>query len=369
MAAGFFTFYFIIGGKIMRNFWCEIDTDAVEYNIKKVREKTNKRIMAVVKANGYGLGIEDMTGVMDNLVDAFGVSNIEEALRVKSSKDILILYPAIDDNDIKKLRENFVLTVDNNEILEKLNKLEKPVRVHVYVDTGMNRFGVKPDRVDEFIKSIRDKYQNIKLEGIYSHLHNTGDYKYTINQIDIFKGIAKKYSGEIENIHLLNTNGFHKFSDVVDFDNMVRLGNLIYGYNSREYGYKKIFSYKAVPIRVYNVNEGQYIGYGNSFRAKKNMSVGILDLGFIDKFGCVLDIKKNVFYEIAKSFYHHIRYTSGITCRGKVVRILGKPNMNFTIIDMEGFKEDDVFNIALPSVIADSSIPKKYRKGDSCVSI
>lgn len=353
----------------MRNFWCEIDVDAVEYNIKKVREKTDKRIMAVVKANGYGLGVENITQVLDPMVDAFGVSNMEEALRVKSSKDVLILYPAVDDNDIEKLRENFILTVDNEELLDKLNKLEKPVRVHIYVDTGMNRFGVKPDRVDEFIKNIRDKYKNIKLEGIYSHLHNTADYKYTINQIEIFKSIAKRYSGEIESIHLLNTNGFHKYSDTVDFDNMVRLGNLIYGYNSREYGYKKIFSYKAAPIRVYNVNAGQFIGYGNSFKAKKDMKVGILDLGFIDKFGCVLDIRKNVFYEIAKSIYHHIKYTSGITCSGRVVRILGKPNMNFTIIDMEGFKEDDVFNIDLPSVIADSSIPKKYRKGDSYVSI
>lgn len=353
----------------MRNFWCEINIDNVEYNIKKIREKSNKRLMAVVKGNGYGLGIENITPILNDLVDGFGVSNIEEGLLVKSEKDILILYPELSAEDIELIRDNFIITVDNLEILDKLKATGKSYRVHIYVDTGMNRFGVKPCDLRAFIEAIREEYKNIIIEGIYTHLHNTRDKDYTLKQIESFRNVISDYSGEIENIHLLNSSGFLMYNENVDFDNWVRLGNVLYGYNSRNYGYKKVFSYKAKPIRVYDLKMGQAIGYGNSYRARKDMRVGILDLGFIDKFGCIFDNRGNIFRDIAKAVYHHIKTKSGISYNGEIIRVLGKPNMNFTLIDMGKIGEDAVFNIELPSVVADSSIPKKYRKGDSYVSI
>lgn len=353
----------------MRNFWCEINMDNVEYNIKKIREKTNKKLMAVIKGNAYGLGIENMTPILDDLVDGFAVSNIEEGLRVKSEKDILILYPELSDEDIELIKDNFIITVDNRSMLDKLITTGREYRVHIYVDTGMNRFGIKPGELKCFIESIREEYKNIIIHGIYTHLHNTMDKEYTLKQIESFKIAVSDYAGEIENIHLLNSNGFLMYNENADFDNWVRLGNVLYGYNSSSYGYKKVFSYKANAIRVYNLNAGETIGYGNSYRARQNIKVGILDLGFIDKFGCIMENRSNIFRDIAKVFYHYIKYHSGISYNGKVIKLLGKPNMNFTLIDMSGIDENAVFNIELPSIIADSSIPKKYRKGDSYVSI
>lgn len=353
----------------MRNFWCEINIDNVEHNIKKIREKTDKKLMAVVKANAYGLGIENMTQIFDAFVDGFAVSNIEEGLLVKSEKDILILYPELSDDDIGLIKDNFIITVDNRKILDKLKAAEKEYRVHIYVDTGMNRFGVKPKDLKAFIEYIRAEYKNITIHGIYTHLQNTADRNYTLKQIESFRNAISDYTGEIESIHLLNSNGFLLYNENVDFDNWVRLGNVLYGYNSGSYGYEKVFSYKARAIRVYDLNMGETIGYGNSYRAKKNIKVGILDLGFIDKFGCVLENKANIIRDVAKAVYHHVKYHSGIGYNGKIIRILGKPNMNFTLIDMSGIDEDAVFNIDLPSVVADSSIPKKYRKGDSYVSV
>lgn len=353
----------------MRNFWCEINIDNVEHNIKKIREKTNKKLMAVVKASAYGLGIENMTLILDDLVDGFAVSNIEEALKVKSKKDILILYPELGDDDIDLIKDNFIITVDNRIILDKLEGAGRECRVHIYVNTGMNRFGIKPDELKSFIDDIRAKYKNIVIHGIYTHLHNTGNSDYTLKQIESFRDAVKGYINEIGNIHMLNSNGFLKYNENADFDNWVRLGNVLYGYNSASYGYKKVFSYRAKAIRVYNLNQGEAIGYGNSYKAKKNIEVGILDVGFIDKLGCVLETKDNILRDIAKAVYHHVKYHSGISHNGRIIRILGKPNMNFTLIDMSGIEEDAVFNIDLPSVIADSSIPKKYRKGDSYVSI
>lgn len=353
----------------MRNFWCEINIDNLEFNINKIREKSSKKLMAVVKANGYGLGIGNMSTLLDSMVDGFAVSNIEEALLVNSNRDVLILYPELGDADIPELKDNFILTVDNMSIIERLASTGRNYRVHIYVNTGMNRFGINPSDLEGFINNINENYKFITIDGIYTHLHNTQDAEYTKKQIESFRSIAATYEASIPNIHLLNTNGFLKYHDKVDFGNWLRLGNVIYGYNSSNYGYKKVFSYRAKAIRLYDLEKGETIGYGNSYRAKSNIKVGILDVGFIDKLGCVLDNKSNVFRDIVKAVYHHIRYNSGISCGGRTIKILGKPNMNFTLIDMTGIDKDSIFLIDLPSVIADSSIPKRYKKGEAYVSI
>lgn len=349
----------------MRNFFCEVDLDNLEFNIKKIKENTDKKIIAVVKGDAYGFGIEGITAFLDSYVDAFAVVTMEEALRVKSGKDVLILNPVLSADDIQKLKDNFIVSVDDTCLPEMLKAAGKNVRAHVYVDTGMNRFGVKPEELDSLIKKLNKDYPNVKVSGIYTHLHNTKDRDYTLKQIEKFKDAVKPYSG-LE-IHLLNSPGFLNYNDVVDFGTAIRIGNIIYGYDAEALGYKKIYSYKAIPVRTYEVKKGEYVGYGNLYRAKENDKVSILDFGNIDNFDCFKNIKHNIFYDILKVIYHHVKGRSGITYNGRDVKIIGKSNMNFTLIKNEGFPDDAVFDIDMNPIYADTSIPKKYRKGDKYV--
>ena len=132
--------------------------------------------MAVVKADAYGLGIEKVTEFLSDKVDAFAVINMEEALKVKSEKDVLILTPELSREDIELIKDNFIITIDNEELLKKITSIipEKEVRAHIYVDTGMNRFGVKPVDFYSFLQTV-ENYKNIKVEGVYTHLNNTED--------------------------------------------------------------------------------------------------------------------------------------------------------------------------------------------------
>ncbi|TDT63620.1 alanine racemase [Fonticella tunisiensis] len=353
----------------MRNFWCEINLTDIEYNINYIRSKTNKKIMAVVKANAYGLGIEEITCFLNNIVDAFAVATVDEALKVKSDKDILILNPVFTDDDLDKTQNNFIFTVDNMDSIEKLGARDEKYRVHIYVDTGMNRFGINPEKLEEFIKKIDENYKNIEIEGIYSHLHNTENYQYTKRQIEIFKQTAIRYRERVKFIHLLNSAGFTRYNDLIDIDNMLRIGNIIYGYSGYGDAFKKSFNFFAKPLRVYHVDKNEYIGYGNRFRTKKKMKIGILDVGNIDGFGFSKKIKRNIFYEFAKIIYNRTRNSSEIFYRDKNVKIIAQPSMCHTIINMEGIGDDCTFKINLSPILADSSIPKKYRKGDSYVYV
>lgn len=353
----------------MRNFWCEIDLDQLDKNIEIMRKTTDKRIMAVVKANAYGLGIEEFTSVIDDKVDCFGVSNVEEAARVKSDKDILILYPVLSDEDIDSLRDNYVLTVDNEELLEKLAATGKDYRVHIFVDTGMNRFGVKPSKLPEYIELIKSKYTNIEIEGIYTHLHHTTDEAYTKNQIELFKSAVMPYASSVKYIHMFSSNGFLKYGSQYDFDNMIRLGNLMYGYDALSYGYKRIFSYKAKAIRCYDVEKGEHIGYGCYFKAKDKVRVGILDVGYADDFFCFRRRKSSMIRDVLKTIYQHFKYYSGIFYKGTTVRIIGTPNLNFTLVNMDGIEDDAVFSIDMNPLTGDNTIPKKWRRGEEYVQL
>lgn len=355
----------------MRNFWCEINLDQLDKNIDNIRKSTDKALMAVIKSNAYGIGIEEFTSYLDGKVDCFGVANMEEALRVRSNKDILLLYPEFSDRDILYMKENFVLSVDNQELLDRLKAAGRSFRVHIYVDTGMNRFGIKPEKLKDFYELIERDYPEIKVEGIFTHLHNTKDQEYTDKQIALFEKYAEEFKDKVKYIHMLNSGGFLRYNSRCTLDNMVRIGNIIYGYDAVQYGYKRIFSYKAKPVRVYTVDKGEYIGYGCLFKTKKPTRVAILDFGFGDNFTTSLKRRKNLFMDIAKTIYYHFKYYSGIYYKGRTMHIIGEPNMNFTLINLEDIDigENETFDIDMTTLGAESTIPKKWKRGEEYVQL
>ncbi len=346
----------------MKNFWCEIDLNKLEENVNIIKNSCNKKIIGVVKGNAYGLGIEGITDFLKDKVDYFAVADMEEAKRVQGDNPILLLSPLTDSEDFKENKENIIYTIDNEEILMGIDK-ESSYKVHIYVDTGMNRMGIKPERLAQVVEHIKTKFPNIIIDGVYTHLHNTKNVKFTLNQIDIFKNAVMPFKGEIPNIHCLNSSGFlnEDIRKAADFTNLVRAGNILYGYEGASLGLKKIFSYCAKVVNTCHVKKGELIGYGSRYKAKKDMEIGILGFGNIEHFGFSKDVKHNVFYDILKVIYHHTKKIHSIFFEGRGVEIVGKVNMNVTIINMEGISKESVLKIDITPILADSNIPKKYK--------
>jgi alanine racemase len=344
----------------MKNFWCEVYLEILHDNVKRIRQNTDKKIMAVIKGNAYGLGIERISGFLDNLVDCFAVTYLDEALKVNSNKDVLIMTPDYKNEDLGKVKSNFILTIDDIHSVQKLAGTGRQYRGHIYINTGMNRFGIYPDRLGGFMDEIHAVSKDIHIEGIYTHLHNTGSKKYSLNQIELFRSCLEKCANGSYNIHLLNSTGFVKYSSECGFDNMVRVGGMLFGFEAVDQGYEKVYQFKATPINTYKIEKGKSVGYGNYYKAKKNTLVGVLDFGYIDKFYCPETIFDSKILGLMGRMYYRRQYKNSITCGGNPVKILGSVNMNYTLIDMEGLPENPVLDVEISSLAADSSVPRKY---------
>lgn len=344
----------------MRSFWNEIYLYKIEENIKKIRSNTCKKIMAVLKGEAYGLGIEQISEYLEDKVDCFAVSYLYEALKVHSNKDVLIMTPDFKVEDLSGVKENFILTVDDYKTVYKFTNSDRQFRVHIHVNTGMNRFGVNPESLGKFMEDIRSTSDNIHIEGIYTHLNNTANKNYTLQQIRQLKSCVSGHANEALNIHLLNSNGFVKYNEHCDFDNMIRVGGMLYGYDASDKGYKKVYQHKASPINIYKVEKGKYIGYGNLYKTRKNITVGVLDFGYIDKFYCPETIFDTKLFSLLGRIYYRSQYKKSIRYNGRPVKIIGSVNMNYTLIDMEGIPEDAILDVDISAMSADSSVQKKY---------
>ncbi len=349
------------GNYKMKYLWCQVFLDSLEENISNIRKMDDKKIIAVVKGNAYGLGIEGITEFLQDKIDYFAVAEISEAKRVVGDKEILLLTPLIDIEDIINPMENVIYTIDNEEILEQIPK-DFSNKVHIYLDTGMNRMGIKIGRLKYVVEYIENNFPSMILDGVYTHLHNTKSRKGTLNQINMFKNEVTPFLDIIPNIHCLNSSGFlnEEYKNEASFTNNIRVGNLLYGYEGSDKGFKKIFSYKAKVINKFKVKKGCKIGYGEKYKAKEDTLIGILGIGNIEHLGFNKDVKHNIFYDILKACYHHLRKQYCIFCNNKPIEIIGKPNMNMTMVNMKGVEDEIIFKIDITPILADSSIIKEY---------
>ncbi len=349
----------------MENLYLEVNLYEIEKNISIIRNLLgNKKLIAVVKGDAYGLGISAICDFLQYKVSIFGVSNLQEAIKVYNlgvKNEILILTPMMDkhyfDHD---LIDKFTITIDNREILEFIPK-DLSINAHIYVCTGMNRRGIKIDELHEFIRYIENNYININIKGIYTHLHNGYDVSYTLNQIKRFKECVSIYKGKYF-IHMMNSRSFSNkvIREADDFSDGVRLGNLIYGYDGFNLGVKPVFNYYGRVVHSYKVKKGESIGYGNKVKLKKDQEVSIIEVGIIHHLGFYREFNKNFLYDVLKYIYRYFFKSYEIFKGNKGIKILGKPNMNLTLIDGSDLKVGDYVKINISPLLGDSQINKKY---------
>ena len=305
--------------KMYRNTFVEINLENIAHNIKTIVKKYDyKYYIGVIKGNCYGHGYGIVKTLKENGVNFFAVSNLSEALEVREfdkETGILCLEPI----DIKYLemckKNNISICVDDYDYYKELVKLNLNIKVHLKIDSGMNRLGFNnKDEVDKVYQDIK-KHKNIYLEGIFTHFATSGIYdKNYDNQVDKFKELTSDIDlSKIDIVHLGRSVSMC-LHEKLSFANGIRLGIIMYGFsvmpkaNSslkgklrelkwnylrkkeniskirpyEELGLKEAFTLVSEVLEIKNVKKGDFIGYGTTYQAKEDMKVAIVDIGYAD---------------------------------------------------------------------------------------
>lgn len=301
-----------------RNTYVKIDNQALTDNIQKIIKKYDsyKYYIGVVKANAYGHGDYIVNDLIKGGINYLAVSSLEEAISIrKYNQDmpILVLEPINLTylEDIQK--HNITITIDSLDYTKLLlsNKIKDKLKVHIKLDTGMNRLGFKvKDEVTKAVKLLKEN-KSINLEGIYTHIGTSGltDIYYD-KSIELFKELTSDINlEEIPIVHLNRsiTLVHHK---TYPFETGVRLGIIMYGFNQsikeptglrkikRDLHLKKLgisesilsndldlhtaFSLYSEVISLRKVSKGEYIGYGANYIAKEDIIVATIPIGYND---------------------------------------------------------------------------------------
>ena len=271
-----------------RDAWVKIDIDAFKDNIKIIKERSNKKIIAIIKADAYGCGAKTIYKyAIEAGVSMFGVSSLEEAIRLREdgcTKDILILgHTSTYNLDLIK-KYDFILSTVSKDWVDEFSKFDgENIRIHIKVDTGMNRIGlIGYDEVKESINKLKDS--NYCVDGIFTHFAcSDEDYnKMTKKQYELFKDIVERLDYKFNFIHCSNSDASMNIKD--DLCNSARIGLSLFGLNTYHKDLKPVVSLICNLINVKTVKKGEAISYGSTYVCEKDEIIGTVPIGYADGF-------------------------------------------------------------------------------------
>lgn len=356
-----------------------IDKNDLIHNINEIKSKVNTdnyTLIAVVKGNAYGLGIIEFTKfLIENGFNFFAVASIDEALTLRKNgieEKILLLTPYSEAEKVKLLVENDItLTIDSKEsfdITETIcEKLNKKIDAHIKIDTGLSRYGFSYKDINE-IKDIVKSSKNVIFEGIYSHFSNSlaADSSFSNVQFSRFTSLIDELKNadiEFKLRHICNSSGFFKYQNM--HLNAARIGSAFTGNAvGIKSNLKKVGVFHTKITKVRNMSKGDYIGYANSYKVKKNMKVAILPTGYYEGVGLSLVEQRYRFLSKAKKVLIEFKniFTDNSLTLGEF-KVIGQIGMHDVVIDITGkdLKENDDIYFYVRPVYIDTSVKRVYR--------
>ena len=310
----------------------EINLGNIKKNLKVIKNflPADTQILPVIKNDAYGHGLLKVAHVLsEEKVFGFGLSEPEEALILRKegfSQPILLLSGFEKDwlSEMYNLEITPIVTSLNT--FEWLRNFVKSRNVkwkfHLKVDTGMHRFGIDLEELDNLIKKIKDS-PYLFLEGIMTHLScsEKPEHKLTQTQLENLKkaleklkinGINPKY------VHFANSGSIIFLTEK---GNLVRPGISIYGgypsFKARELvKLYPVMTLKSRIVEIKKIKKGEYAGYGPNFRAKKDTILGLIPVGYGDGYPKILSNRGFAYY------------------KGKKVNVVGNVSMKVLYLDI-----------------------------------
>ncbi len=277
----------------------EINSQQFISNLKAIKEAIGPKVkfLLPVKANAYGHGLIGTAKLAESYVDYLAVACLDEGalLRKNNIQKPILVFGAIDEDQIPGLIDNDLEITISSLYKAKLvasfcKQINKRCRVHLKVDTGMNRVGVRPESLEALVEFVLSS-NSFELVGLYSHLAASDDLdnSITARQIEIFKACAYMVKQRKADVvcHIANSGGVCYHPD--SYFDMVRPGLMSYGYfpakpieNFPLNQIKPCFSLKSRVAYFKVVPAGSGISYNHRYITKETTRIVTLPIGYGD---------------------------------------------------------------------------------------
>jgi alanine racemase len=336
-----------------RPVWAEISLGALKHNLDTIRAFVNpktekrkipRRILCIVKGNGYGHGGPQVAKALEKFgADWFGVTCTEEGIAVRRAGvkgPVLILTSFVTGEEPHLLKHDLTPVLHRCEQLAVLDRAaaryakRKPVAFHLKIDSGMNRLGISPEDVDCFAGQLA-KCKRLKLGGVFTHFASSGVFldtlagRQTPEQEERFYAVLerlKKLGIDPGIVHLANSAAIASRPET--WADMVRPGAILYGYHpgydptelreqsERKLPLKPVMSLRSRIISLRNVPAGQGVGYDSTFVTSRPSKVAVLAAGYGD------------------GIHRSLGNKGKVLVRGTLAPIVGIVSMDVTMVDV-----------------------------------
>ena len=284
-----------------------IKKDNLINNFSEIKKYSpNSKIMSVIKSNAYGHGMLEVAKTLKDS-DAFAVATIKEAMFLRKNninKEIICLQGFSDSCEYKYCSENNIRPVIHEfsqiNIIES-TAINKPIKLWIKIDTGMNRLGF---HVSDFFEIFNKCNNNKNIEspiGVMTHLACADEDEDNVSELQIIK-ILNIIEGQNTEISLFNSAGIIKYSKKLKHnDNWIRPGLMLYGVSPctklNNIHLKPAMTLTAPVISVKDCKEGESIGYGHTYKVKKDTRLAAIGIGYGDGFPRQFSNLGKVYYE------------------------------------------------------------------------
>jgi alanine racemase len=276
--------------------FAEINLSNLKFNFLNIRKKVkNSKVMAVVKANAYGHGMLECVSYLSKLTnkpDYYGVTFLEEAIELRKAniiQPILVFTPIYNSNVEDYFKYDVIPTIFTRAHIDLIKGKSdgRKMKVHIKIDTGMGRLGIRYDEALEFIDYFL-KQKDFVFDGIYSHFATSDEAnkEFAKLQFKRFKVILAELKRKKINYglaHMANTGAILDMPE--SYLDMVRPGISLYGYypsrlTSESFKLKPAMSLITHVSAIKKIKKGESVSYGRKFIASKNTRVAVAPFGY-----------------------------------------------------------------------------------------
>ena len=332
-----------------RSNYLEISRSALRRNAAAVREAVGVPIIGVIKCDGYGVTLQEAAAAWQAAgVTVFGVSRPEEAMTLRElgfREEIILLCPAADRRTLEALVENnIILTVSSfdNARFYAMASPRHPVRVHIAIDTGMGRFGIRWDDPRQ-VKAVYH-LSGLSFEGIFSHFSHSfeADFCDTKRQLRRFLELTEALKGEgylLGIRHMANSCAALRFPETrLD---AVRVGSALVGRLPVGTGVKleSISVFKARVVDSRTLRPGDTLGYGGYYKVKRYSRAAVVALGREDSFGIMAKPDRLGLRDLlawTRRAFREWHRPACVIWNGQKLKILGRVGSQYTLFDATG---------------------------------